>query len=491
MLKKIVRIQNVGKYKNFESTNVEWNGELEPVNIIYAHNGAGKTTLSMILKSLKGDEDIVNKKKSFSATEEPEILLIIKDNKQAKFENGVWNKNIKNIEIFDAYYAEDNAYLISLNETSAKTNGDFINNEFYDIILGEDNVKIKNELDLLKIKRRKLSLARRKKKRSIKLSDEIYKEEQIKKHDWITKKGAEVEQRIKYLSDILFINIKKNAADVYLEKINYYVRKFNPAFKITKLAQFNFRLVYSLEVLGHLVRTDDNTYYSLKYTLSEGDKNALAFSFFLARLDILPDLSSKIVVFDDPISSFDNLRRNTTINELYNLSTKVSQLIFLTHELNFAKELTDKFNNKCLNLQIVYKNETSLIEKHDIEADTLNGIFKDLSVLHRFIREGANNDIEKREVLRCIRPVLEGMFRIKFFGHIGKNEWLGDMIRNIRESEEGTPFFRLKSIWSELSDINDYSKGYHHSSPNSFDMQINDEELRIFVQRTLHAITVI
>ena len=82
---------------------------------------------------------------------------------------------------------------------------------------------------------------------------------------------------------------------------------------------------------------------NFKNTLSQGDKSALAFAFFLSLLNEEDALEKKIVVFDDPISSFDDERRRKTVQRLANLKNKKGdiplQKIILTHEKNFMIRL--------------------------------------------------------------------------------------------------------------------------------------------------------
>jgi wobble nucleotide-excising tRNase len=131
---------------------------------------------------------------------------------------------------------------------------------------------------------------------------------------------------------------------------------------------------------------------------------------------------------------------------------------------------------------------SSVIVHHNIELETMTGIFKDLTVMHNFIENGISSEFDKREVIRCIRPAIEGLFRIKFYRNFKENEWLGDIIKAIRDSEKEGSFYHLTPILEELSDINDYSKSYHHSNPNYLEIPINDEELRNYVNRTLELI---
>jgi hypothetical protein len=64
------------------------------------------------------------------------------------------------------------------------------------------------------------------------------------------------------------------------------------------------------------------------------------------------------------------------------------------------------------------------------------------------------------------------------------NEWLGDMIKRIRDSAGAHP---MSAALEELEGINDFSKIYHHdTNPGTADSEaINDGELQGYVQRTL------
>ncbi|MGP8214484.1 MAG: hypothetical protein ACLQQ4_02865 [Bacteroidia bacterium] len=99
----------------------------------------------------------------------------------------------------------------------------------------------------------------------------------------------------------------------------------------------------------------------------------------------------------------------------------------MTHDLTFANDFSRKLDYSCNNLKIDFKGDTSQIIKHEIEKESLTGVFKDLTVLHEYLITGATNDVVRRDIARCIRPVLEGIFRIKFFREIKRTEWLGNI----------------------------------------------------------------
>lgn len=481
MIQKIVTLQNLGRFLNPTFGKDNWNGVLEQTNVFYAQNGSGKTTLSLLFRSLKGNDDLISKKKTFSSKEQPNILLIDDQRKEIKFNKGKWNKHFSNIEIYDSFYIDDNVYIITIGDGLEKPN-------FFELILGEESVGIRKEIDNLIDQRQKLRKKRgnlRYQKRNTENEDE-----KAKIAEKISENLIIVEGIAKQIEDLekKLIDTSSAIRDKFLEKINSYLRMFNHNLKINKLSQKKYRVIYSLQVSGHEIRTTEKSNYSLRYSLSEGDKNALALSFFLARLDLIEGLKDYTLIIDDPITSFDYSRKNTTLNNLISLGRKVKCFILLTHDLGFAGEFSRRINYQCKNLKIVFNGTTSLIKEHDIERETLTGIFKDITVLHEFLKTGADTDLQRRDTVRCIRPVIEGIFRIKYFGQIEKTEWLGDIIGKIRDCENGSPFYRLKDQLGELIEINDYCKEYHHSNPYYLEVPLNEEELRNYILRSIQLI---
>lgn len=83
--------------------------------------------------------------------------------------------------------------------------------------------------------------------------------------------------------------------------------------------------------------------------LSEGEKTAIAFVYFLTKVhENGNDIANSIIVFDDPISSFDS-------NHLYNAYSFIStyfsackQLFILTHNFNFFKLVRKKYCKKAM-----------------------------------------------------------------------------------------------------------------------------------------------
>jgi wobble nucleotide-excising tRNase len=288
----------------------------------------------------------------------------------------------------------------------------------------------------------------------------------------------------------------------YATKINLYLQAFAPYLEIRNLdsgyvgSSKEPMIKYALHINGHEIKQDDHpTDPTFKYSLSEGDKSALALSFFLTKLEVDGNLQDKIVVFDDPVSSFDLNRKSTTINKLLHFGQQAKQLFVLTHNIVFAGEFWKNANQISTTRQcskIEYFGNSSCIVEYNIDIETLSSILKDSLAIKKYLAGGSLSDQERRGIARCLRPALESYFHLKFFDLVSPSDWLGDFISLIRNATGVDPYFRLQGSVQELTDINDYSKKYHHrfNSNNESD-PVTDAELRNYCERTLRLIQLI
>ena len=83
-----------------------------------------------------------------------------------------------------------------------------------------------------------------------------------------------------------------------------------------------------------------------------------------------------------------------TISILSRIASRAKQFFLLSHDIHFVKDFYDN-NQDCLNLKIVYKNESSVFIKHDIDIETMTGIYKDIYILKKYLSDGASTDLEK------------------------------------------------------------------------------------------------
>mgnify|MGYP003440364967 FL=1 len=364
MIHKIIEIQNCGRFVDYKPSEKEygWNGIFSKLNTIYAENGSGKTTFTQILKSLSGRNcELVEKRKTLQSNNPIKISILNDHNKRLSYNSdNNWNGVIPNVEVYDSYYSESNVYIVSLGNDENPSG-------FYDIV--PDGMKMMNEIKQLTRRRKSVTANMRGTKHDIKLCENPIERKRLE--------GVYANQTIKKTKLVNSINELKSKLELkledagkkYVEKTNLYLSKFNPNLEIIKANKKGNQLVYHININGIEVRSD-STNISLKHTLSEGDKSSLSLSFFLARLEMLPNIESRIIVFDDPISSFDTRRRKMTISILSRIANRAAQFFLLSHDINFVKDFCDR-NSDCTNLKIVWKNGSSVFVNHDIQLETI------------------------------------------------------------------------------------------------------------------------
>jgi wobble nucleotide-excising tRNase len=69
--------------------------------------------------------------------------------------------------------------------------------------------------------------------------------------------------------------------------------------------------------------------------LSDGDRSTIALAVFMAHLDDVSDLANAILVFDDPMTSLDQMRQNATAELITELALRARQVIVLSHHDRF------------------------------------------------------------------------------------------------------------------------------------------------------------
>ena len=288
----------------------------------------------------------------------------------------------------------------------------------------------------------------------------------------------------------------------YATKINQYLRAFAPYLEIRGLDSVYVGsskeplIKYALHIDGNeIVQVESQTQATFKYSLSEGDKSALALAFFLTKLEVDTTIQNKIIVFDDPVSSFDISRKATTISKLLFFGLQAKQLFVLTHNIIFASEFWKSAiqrgnSNQCSKIEFV--SNTSCIVEFHIDNETVSSVLKDSMAIKNFLNNGALSDQERRSVARCLRPALESYFHLKFFDFVTANEWFGSFIDKVRNSTAVEPYHKLINEVQEMTDINDYSKKYHHRHNTNADIEpVSDAELRTYCNRTLNLIQLI
>jgi hypothetical protein len=179
------------------------------------------------------------------------------------------------------------------------------------------------------------------------------------------------------------------------------------------------------------VRQDDAPCF--KNTLSEGDKGALAFAFFIASVEKTPDLGDQIVILDDPLSSLDETRREGTARVLLDLSPKLNQLCVLTHNKGFLRMLFDKISdNTVLQVRSDKKNGSSL-QPFDVEDDRKSDHSHMLEDMARYVDEdfGPTPDTLQGDIRKVFEVVLKTKYYLALAADIKAKKGLAKLLETL------------------------------------------------------------
>ena len=294
----------------------------------------------------------------------------------------------------------------------------------------------------------------------------------------------------------------------YQSRINHYLTSvFRTHFRIEDVNHVapqgratQSKVAYKLTIDGNDISFSPNQPFNAKECLSEGDKSTIALAFFLSKLDIDPNKSNKILIFDDPLSSLDTNRRSYTIRIIKQLFQQLKQIVVLSHNEYFLHEVgkdTRAADKVTLRITENFAAKASKIETCDLNELVKIEYFKHLDALEAF---RINPDHSQKDtVLGWLRNVLEAHIRFKFYREIRNMTGQQTFGRLIDFIDNHPVVFRdntnRSSIISTLHLINGVSWKPHHGdpSPNYSTLGMNPNsitasELDNLIQDTLNLI---
>lgn len=278
----------------------------------------------------------------------------------------------------------------------------------------------------------------------------------------------------------------------YQTSINALLKNFGASFSIKGMSA-NFRgnaprSEYGLQLRGRDVALEGGP-PSFATALSEGDKRTLAFAFFIASALEDPQLTSRIVVIDDPMCSLDLNRKHHTRTVLKKIYSNAAQLIVLAHDSYFLRDLRDALRKDDKAAQVAMFQ--LIAAPHDYTDFAVLDIDKECESVysqhHRLLKEFADGKGgDSRMVAKAIRPMLEGYLHRRFPGLLPKDSMFGNVVELIRDSVPPSPLCYAQNLVDELNEINDYAGQFHHdTNPDAETAAITAAELRRFVTKAL------
>ena len=285
---------------------------------------------------------------------------------------------------------------------------------------------------------------------------------------------------------------RQSVFPLYQTAINDYLRRFNASFRLGSVEAADTRggptCNYSVVINETPVAITGGTMTpgtpSFRTALSAGDRNTLALAFFFASIDQDPSLSDKIVVIDDPISSLDDHRALTTVQEIRRLVQRTAQVIVLSHSKPFLCRLSEHPDRTIVTaIQVTRDGTGSTLASWDVNLDCITEHDRRHALLREYTVRRNGND---SEVAKSIRPIIEAFFRVACPEHFPPSTLLGPF-RGICEQRVDTPAQVLdRHHTQELRELVEYANRFHHDTNPAWETEaINDAELLNYVQRAL------
>lgn len=275
----------------------------------------------------------------------------------------------------------------------------------------------------------------------------------------------------------------------YEVAINAYLAKFNAGFRLGSVTSVNNRggsaANYHVVINNENVPLAADAGPSFRTTLSAGDRNTLALAFFFSSLEQAGNLTDKILVIDDPMTSLDEHRSLTTMEVLRELYDQVRQIIVLSHSKPFLCDLwasADK--NGRSSARIARSNPGSTIMAWDVSADAVT----EHDRRHKLVRDylQAADHTKEREVAAALRHIIESYMRVACPAHCPPERLLGNFLIECEQKVGGQDEILSDANVKELKQLLVYANRFHHDTNPAWRTEvINDAELVGYAQRTL------
>jgi len=277
----------------------------------------------------------------------------------------------------------------------------------------------------------------------------------------------------------------------YEAAINNYLQRFNAGFRLENVQSVNTRAGstcnYSVLINEQSVpisgRGEGEP--SFKNTLSAGDRNALALAFFFASLENDPNNNQRIVVIDDPMTSLDDHRALTTIQEMRRLSGDVAQVIVFSHSKPFLCDLWQGADSAGRSAcKIARSNPGSTFVEWDVNQDSITEHDKRHAIVREYVQNSVGSD--ERSVAAALRPIMESYMRVACPEWFPPGTLLGPFLGLCQQRVGADAQILSEGDITELRALLDYANQFHHNTNPAWQtVVINDHELLGFSRRAL------
>lgn len=138
MINRFRLLRNLGQFDNVAANAFPF----QRLTLLYAENGRGKTTLSALFRSLAQNcPDLILARHRLAATNPPEAIIDCDGGPpHAMFQNGVWNRHLPDLAVFDDAFVDENVCSGLSVEAEHRHN-------LHELIIGAQGVALNQQLE--------------------------------------------------------------------------------------------------------------------------------------------------------------------------------------------------------------------------------------------------------------------------------------------------------------------------------------------------------
>ncbi|WP_395625045.1 AAA family ATPase [Thermomonas sp.] len=241
--------------------------------------------------------------------------------------------------------------------------------------------------------------------------------------------GYKTHELARLIRDVAFLEGWRSRSDKYAERISKRIRRLNSDLASASIGADRvntyIRLYFGsdrLRVMSVEGRYKVHREDSIASTLSEGEKTAISFAYFMARLEEDGLDNSKLVVYiDDPISSLDANHVFNTFSIIRSKLSGVAQLFVSTHNYEFFRimkgdtffrEFAKKDERRTSYYQLVrFGDESSIVDLPPPLRRFASEYHLLVSMLFQFCLDGS---VDSHMMPNVIRRILEAYTSFRF-----------------------------------------------------------------------------
>lgn len=237
-----------------------------------------------------------------------------------------------------------------------------------------------------------------------------------------------------------------------------------------------FTLVFDEEHTVGIGSSSRVSTHTSKHTLSESDRRALCFAFFIASVVNDPKCNDLIVVLDDPVSSFDADRRNNTVKYIRHIREGAKtpcQFITLTHDKDFLRMLVSDIRSDTATLMLEWNpvNNTSDFSLLDVST---HGLFMD-EYYRKLSELESYNALPDSQLnighLQNVRHLIENVMKRKYYKllreDIKANKSLEKFIETL--SQSGKPYENKQTLVARIRTLLPHEVHHDQANPGGYD----------------------